>query len=172
MKRVFLDTGKNEPKKELTTSRETLLKQKRRLTNENVFVKAVFTNTVLFPSCIDNDIIFNDDTSRANIFSFQLLPVLCKDPAQSLCDRVGVLQNRTTVSFVLFLGDAKNAFPPIQTFVCDRHFWKRKAVREVFDEGVSIFNCRPHPDEHPEQLRLRHGHHLAVLGNGTGGHEP
>ena len=99
-------------------------------------------NTALSPSCIDNNVVFIDDTSCANVFSLPLVTVLCRDPAQRVYAIAwGVVQNRTTASFGRFLGYVKSAFPSIQTFVCDRHFGQRKAIREVFGDGVSIFHC-------------------------------
>ena len=115
------------------------------LTRDNVFVEAFFTNTALSPSCIDNDIVFIDDTSCANVFSLPLVSVLCRDHAQRVHSIAwGLVQNRTTATFGRFLRYVKNVFPSIQTFVCDRHFGQRKAIREVFGNGVSIFHCCVH----------------------------
>ena len=115
------------------------------LTRENVSIEAIFMNTALSPSCIDNNVVFIDDTSCANVFSLTLVTMLCRDPAQRVhAIAWGVVQNRTTASFGRFLGYVKSAFPSIQTFVCDRHFGQRKAIREVFGDGVSIFHCCVH----------------------------
>lgn len=38
----------------------------------------------------------------------------------------------------------KNSFPTISTFMCDRHFGQRMAIRDVFGDGVSIFHYCVH----------------------------
>ena len=125
--------------------RSTLWSSQIHLTNDNVFIEAFFTNSALSPSCVDNDIVFIDDTSCANVFSLPLVSVLCRDHAQRVHSIAwGLVQNRTTATFRRFLEYVKNSFPSIRTFVCDRHFGQRKAIREVFGDGVSVFHCCVH----------------------------
>ena len=126
-------------------SSSTLWTSSINLTRENVFVEAFFTNSALVSKSFVVDFVYLDDTSCVNVFSLPIVCVLCRDASsQTHTVAWGVIQNRTTETFKRFFQFVKNSFPSIQTFMCDRHFGQRRAIREVFGSGVSVFHCCVH----------------------------
>ena len=110
-----------------------------------MFVEAFFANAVLASKHFPVDFVYLDDTSCANMFSLPLVCVLSRDASSNVHTLAwGVIKNRTTTTFRRFFDFVKNSFPTIATFMCDRHFGQRKAIRDVFGDSVSIFHCCVH----------------------------
>ena len=104
---------------------------------ENV-VELVIANAARSRSCIDKNFVFIK-TSCTLIFSLPLLPVPYRDPAQSPCDRAGSCPEQNDGVFCAAPWICEEPSIRFRLFVCDRHFWKRKAIVEVFGDSVSIF---------------------------------
>ena len=74
-----------------------------------------------------------------------MLTVLCRDAAgQTHALAWGLLKNRASESFRRFFMFLFGHCPTIRTFVCDCHHGQRRAILDVFGDGVHIFHCCIH----------------------------
>ena len=126
-------------------SSSTLWNTELHLSHENVFEDMFFINRRLIAKRLNVDLVFVDDTSCTNQFSFPVISAICRSECGSVHTVAwGFLKNRTTQSFKRFFLFLFKYHPSIRVFVCDRHHAHRRAIAEVFGEGVSVLNCCVH----------------------------
>ena len=99
----------------------------------NVFVEAFFANAPIISKRVGFDLVYVDDTACTNAFMLPVVVVLGRDTSSSVhvLDRV-LVKNRTVESFVRSFTFTARFFGGLRSFMCDRSFSQKQAIRRVF----------------------------------------